>query len=1057
MTGHNPDAEDSLELATMALLGELGYATFNALDEICGVNSPLGRQTRNEVVLLQYLWPQLEFLNPDVPTEAIEQGIRELTSDKSIMLSVMANREIYRWLRDGLKVRVRDRRGEMKDFTLRVIDWETPGQNHFLAVRQLWIADVYGNKRPDVLLFVNGLPLVILELKAHYRKADRGFLDNLRDYKDTIPRLFWYNAFIIVSNGTDSLMGSMTAGLEHFSQWKRINSEGEVGVIALETMLRGTCAPTRLLDLVENFTLFDETRGGLKKLIAKNHQYLGVNNAVEAVRNIEENRGRLGVFWHTQGSGKSYSMVFFTQKVQRKIPGNWTFLIITDRDDLDDQIYGNFAGTGAVMELEEDARAQKGEHLRQLLREDHPYIFTLVQKFHTRDGESFPLLSERDDIIVITDEAHRTQYDTFAANLRLALPNAAFIGFTGTPLMAGEQKTRQVFGNYVSVYNFKQAIEDEATVPLWYENRIPELQLSNQDLNEGIENLLDEALLDEDTERRIEREFAREYHLITRDDRLEEIAHDMVEHYSVRGFEGRDYYSKAMVVCIDKLTAVRMYDKVQAHWGDKLKALRKQRAKTKSELEHLQLDAQIQFMETTDMAVVISKAQGEIADFDAKGLDIRPHRQRMEAEDLETAFKKPDHPFRVVFVCAMWMTGFDAPACATIYLDKPMRNHTLMQTIARANRVFETKPNGLVVDYIGVFRELQKALAIYGTSSGDDELPAQDKGVLIKQLAALIADLKRFCGGIGVNLDGISPLRGFERIRAIEDAVNAILRDEATKAHYLELAHAVYKTYKSILPDRDAGKFEAISRLAGVIVEKIRSLNPDDTDIAGLVESVEELLDESITTKYVIDKPMNEQLDLSRIDFEALAAQFKTGWKNIEAEKLKVAIGRQLRQMIRRNQTRLDFQAKFQQMIDEYNTSTDKQTIDALYNQLLVFAQALNAEEQRGISENLTEEELAIFDLIMRPQLELTPDETQTIKQTVREMLQKLKAEKLVLDWRKKQQSLADVKKVIEIELDHGLPHSIPQEVYDQKCAVVYQHIYDSYVDGSHSVYSGAA
>ncbi|MCX9077945.1 MAG: DEAD/DEAH box helicase family protein, partial [Candidatus Methanoperedens sp.] len=516
--------------------------------------------------------------------------------------------------------------------------------------------------------------------------------------------------------------------------------------------------------------------------------------------------------------------------------------------------------------------AQHGEHLKQLLRNDTPYIFTLVQKFHTAKGELFPLLSERDDIIVITDEAHRTQYETFARNLRRALPNAAFIGFTGTPLIAGEQKTRREFGNYVSVYNFKQAIEDEATVPLWYENRIPELELTNHQLNESMEDLLDEALLDEEVERRIEREFAREYHLITRDDRLEEIAHDLVEHYSVRGFEGREYHSKAMVVCIDKLTAVRMYDKVQAHWQEKLKTLRKQRAKTKSELEQLQLDAQIKFMESTDMAVVISKAQGEIADFDAKGLDIRAHRQRMEAEDLETAFKKPEHPFRVVFVCAMWMTGFDAPACATIYLDKPMRNHTLMQTIARANRVFKTKPNGLVVDYIGVFRELQKALAIYGASSGDDDLPAQDKGKLIQHLAALIADLKRFCEGIGVHLDSITPLRGFERIRAIEDAVNAILRDEATKAHYLELAHVVYKTYKSILPDREAGKYEAISRLAGVIVEKIRSLNPDDTDISGLVDRVEELLDESITTRYVIEQPIgtNEQLDLSRIDFEAL-------------------------------------------------------------------------------------------------------------------------------------------------------------------------------------------
>ena len=327
-------------------------------------------------------------------------------------------------------------------------------------------------------------PLVFIELKASHKKLELAYEKNLSDYKDTIPQVFWYNAFVILSNGSKARIGSMTAGFEHFAEWKKIDDEREPGVISLETIIRGTCDKRKLLDLVENFTLFDERQGDLNKLVAKNHQFLGVNNAIAAVEHIKDNHGKIGVFWHTQGSGKSYSMVFFSQKVLRKIPGNWTFVIVTDREDLDGQIYGNFAKTGAVLEDEKRVRADSGESLKRMLnQEDHRYVFTLIQKFRTEHGERYPVLSTRSDIIVITDEAHRSQYDIFAANMRSALPNAAFIGFTGTPLMAGEELTKEVFGDYVSVYNFKESVDDVNTVPLYYENRIPELQLTNDQPN----------------------------------------------------------------------------------------------------------------------------------------------------------------------------------------------------------------------------------------------------------------------------------------------------------------------------------------------------------------------------------------------------------------------------------------------------------------------------------------------------------------------------------------------------------------------------------------------
>src|SRR5579863_1420461 len=548
-------SEDALvEQPAIALFVRLGYETINAFHEKPGKHSILGRETQHEVVLVPRLRAALQRLNPGMGREAIELAIEDLTQDRSALSPAHANREVYRLLKDGVKVKIRGEGDAEIDETVRIIEWNTPENNDFLLVSQLWVSGDMYNRRPDLVGFVNGLPLILIELKATHKQLKHAFDDNLRDYKDTIPQLFWYNAFIILSNGHQSRIGSMTAGWEHFFEWKKIGNEEEKGVVSLDTLIRGVCEKERLLDIVENFTLFSDTGGALVKLIARNHQFLGVNNALDAVRSMRENQGRLGVFWHTQGSGKSYSMVFFSQKVLRKIRGNWTFLIITDRQELDDQIYKTFQNVGAV--TEHQVQATSGAHLQQLLREDHRNIFTLIQKFHIERGNTYPQLSDRSDIIVMTDEAHRTQYDMLALNMRNALPRAAFIGFTGTPLMVGEEKTRQVFGEYVSVYNFGQSEKDGTTVPLYYENRIPELQLTNENLNEAMEHIIEEAALDDTQERRLEREFAREYHLITHDGRLETIAADIVSHFMERGFRG-----KAMVVSIDKATAVRMYDK----------------------------------------------------------------------------------------------------------------------------------------------------------------------------------------------------------------------------------------------------------------------------------------------------------------------------------------------------------------------------------------------------------------------------------------------------------------------------------------------------------------
>ena len=499
-------SEDILvEQPTIELFAELGYETANTFHEKLGKYGTLGRETDDEVVLVPRLRVALQRLNPDLPHEAIELAIEELTRDRSALSPANANREIYQLLKQGIPIRISASEDAELVEIVRVIDWNEPTNNDFFLASQFWISGEMYRKRADLVGFVNGLPLIFIELKTAHKRVENAYQENLRDYKDTIPQIFWYNAFIILSNGHQSRIGSMTAGWEHFFEWKKISDEEEKGVVSLETMIRGTCEKNRLLDIVENFTLFSSAGGALVKLIAKNHQFLGVNNALEAVRSLRENQGRLGVFWHTQGSGKSYSMVFFSQKVLRKIPGNWTFLIVTDRQELDDQIYKTFQDVGAVTEIQ--VQAESGDHLKQLLQEDHRNIFTLIHKFHTEKGQNYPKLSDRYDIIVITDEAHRTQYDILAFNMRSALPNAAFIGFTGTPLMVGEEKTRQVFGDYVSTYNFRQSVEDGTTVPLYYENRIPVLELTNVELNADMEELIEDVELNEGQQRRLEHEF----------------------------------------------------------------------------------------------------------------------------------------------------------------------------------------------------------------------------------------------------------------------------------------------------------------------------------------------------------------------------------------------------------------------------------------------------------------------------------------------------------------------------------------------------------------------
>jgi len=1057
----NAYTEDQLvEQPAIGLFEDLGWETVSAAEEILGTAGTLGRTTKMEAVLAGRLRAALEKLNPSLPSEAITLAMDELTRNRSAMSLAAANREVHELLKQGIKVSVPDKeRGGQKTERVRVIDWENPEANDFLLVSQLSIQGPLYLRRPDLIGFVNGLPLVVVELKKPGVPAQQAFTDNLTCYKADIPALFWGNALMIASNGTDSRVGSLTADWERFFEWKRIASEDEPRRVSLEVKIGGNCDKTRLLDLVENFILFSEHKAGLVKIVGQNHQFLGVNNAIGAsLKARTEGHGRGGVFWQTQGSGKSFSMVFYSQKILRTVPGDWTFVIVTDRVELDEQIATTFKACGAVSEAEgEICHASSGEHLRELLRGNHRYVFTLVHKFQTDE-----VLTDRRDVIVLTDEAHRSQYDTLALNMRAALPNATFVAFTGTPLIAGEERTREVFGDYVSIYDFQQSVEDGATVPLFYENRTPELHLDNPDLNEDIYALIEEAELSPEAEEKLQKELGKQYHLITRDDRLETVAKDIVTHFLGRGFQG-----KAMVVSIDKVTALKMHEKVQKHWMVELDRVWKElEASSKmkplkpgqTRRDHVdgydadkvrELQRRLDLLEHTDMAVIVSSEQNEIAKMAEKGIDIVPHRKRMNEEKLDERFKDPKDELGLVFVCAMWLTGFDAPSCSTIYLDKPMRNHTLMQTIARANRVFPGKQSGLIVDYANVFASLEKALAIYGAGK-NGKTPVRDKQELVEQLRTALAEAAEFCAKQGVSLTAIHEATGMEKLSLLSEAVNALISPDELRKPFLAHEKLVRALYQAVKPDKVAIEFAPMCSLLATLADTIKTQTGEGEapDITPIMGKLNDLLDESIGAEgFTIAEgeagARHGVIDLSKINFEVLAKKFKESkQKNLDIEKLKAAIRATLDKIVHMHRAlRTDYQQKFEALIAAYNAGS--LNIDQLFAELLEQSRKLTEEQTRHVRENLLPSELVIFDILTRPAPELSDAERDEVKKVAKQLLAKVQG-LLGTMWKGTQQGRSKVQDVIKDTLDEGLPRAYDKPLYEAKVEAVFEHFYET-------------
>jgi type I restriction enzyme R subunit len=1203
-------SEDQIERALVQKLQHLhGFDSLDChTEDPEDLNDGSGRANKREVILVDRVREAATRLNPDIPANAIEEALEKLLDRRQSMSLVAANQEVYGLLRDGIPVEFDDAQGRPQKERVYLIEFDNPDANRYLAVTQLWVKGDRGFRRPDVLLYVNGLPLVFIELKNSNVKLRNAFDDNLTNYKREIPRLFLTNAFCVLSNAIETKVGSITAEWEHFFVWLRAEDEKEKidreeiarKGTSLEGVIAGLFPRQRLLDYMENFILYYKDRD---KIVAQNHQFLGVNRAfalfvakrstltpalsqgerekeespqyrggyyfegqVERARELRQKQtpaeellwellrdrrflelkfrrqhqigdhivdfychehrlvieadgevhetsvqkvhdeqrdailrgqgfqvirfsnqqilenaqevlqsiadlfpssnGRgargegktpangLGVFWHTQGSGKSFSMIFYARKIFRKETGNFTFVVVTDRDDLDGQIYRNFLNTGTVTKAEAAQPKNSGE-LRKFLGQNKRLVFTLIQKFRWDKGKEYPLLSDRRDIIVIVDEAHRTQYKDLAENMRAGLKNAQYLAFTGTPLLGAQRKTNAWFGDYVSEYNFQQSMDDGATVPLFYKKRVPRVLIQNDDLADDLAEICEDENLDEAQQQKLENRFAQEIEVIKRDDRLETIAEDIVYHFPRRGYLG-----KGMVVSLDKFTAVKMYDKVQRLWKERIKELNGEINKASTEQERERLKKLRDHMKTVEMAVVVSEEADEETKFAKQKLDTKPHRERMNrldehGHDIEHNFKNPEHPLQLVFVCAMWLTGFDAPTLSTLYLDKPMKDHTLMQTIARANRVTswkingKEKKNGEIVDYYNVFRNMRKALKDYAQGQTGEEVPVREKDDLFRLLNDAIEQGTTFCAGIGIDLSALHDSKDiFKKVEKFKQHANTMLAKDEWRKSFSVYENTITGLYEACKPEilgkpivRSVAVFQY---LRGVVDAIIEQANVDAVSLR-----IGELLDESLVvdestglkedSERVRITQTGKAWDLSKINFEKLKEDFKTKpHKNIEIADLRAFIQKKLEQMMKENVTRTDFATRLQGIVDRYNAGSS--SADNYFEELMKFAKEMKSESERHVREGLTEDELELFDLIKKDKM--TKEEEQKVRLAAKSLLNRLRNEPpkvLVQDWFKDGQSQKQVRSAVEAVLDEKLPETYDRALFTAKCNSVFE------------------
>ena len=1027
--------ESHVEDAALTWFGELGYAIGHgphmAPGELAAERSSFG-----DVVLVSRLRDAITRLNPTIPEDAREEALRKvLRLDSPAFLA--NNRAFHHWLRDGVEVEYKRTDGSIAGDRVRLVDFADAPANDWLAVNQFTVIEGQHNRRPDIVVFINGLPLAVLELKnaADEDATIWSAYKQLQTYIAEVPSLMHYNELLVVSDGVQARIGSLTASQEWFKVWRTINGEKDAPKTALEleVLVRGVFAPQRLLDLLQHFIVFEEDpdSGALHKIIAGYHQFHAVNAAVEeTVRAsgtaVADERGtywagrmhggqpgdrRAGVVWHTQGSGKSFSMLFYAARMVRHAAmHNPTLVVLTDRNDLDDQLFGQFQRCHEILG-QTPVQAANREQLRELLQvASGGVVFTTIQKFLPEKGERMPELSPRRNIIVIADEAHRSQYDLIdglARHLRDALPQASFIGFTGTPIEKTDANTRAVFGDYISIYDIQRAVADKATVPIYYESRIAKLGLNAAELP-TLDAEFDEITEGEEqtSREKLKTKWAAIEALVGDPKRIALVAADLVAHFEKR-VEALD--GKAMIVCMSRRICVDLYNaliKLRPDW-----------ASAKDD------DSEAEKIKSGVVKVVMTGSADD-------GPDWQPHiRNKDKRRKLANRFKDSKDPFRIVIVRDMWLTGFDAPCLHTMYADKPMRGHGLMQAIARVNRVFSNKPGGLVVDYLGLADQLKHALATYTESGGQGD-PTYD-------MAEAIAVLLEKHGIASDMLHGFSWAKwttgaATERLSLIPAGQEHILQQEEGKPRFVQLVSDLSRAFALCAASDEAMEvrddisfFQALQAALNKQSSGSRK-TPDQLDAA-----VRQLVSKAITTEgQVIDVFTAAGLakpDLSILSDQFLAEVRGLKYKNVAAELLAKLLKDELKIRSKHNlvQSQL-FSEKLKKTLNAYHNRAI--ATQEVIEELIKLAKEMDAAGKRGENLGLTDDEVAFYDALAANQSAVQAMGDAKLKVIAAELITQVR-NSVTIDWTLRESARAKIRVMVKRILNkYGYPPDLQEE-----------------------------
>ena len=1016
--------ESDVESAALAWLSELGWQVKHG-SEIAPDGLFAERQDYGQVVLEQRLRDALARLNPDLPPKALQDALRKLVNPPGATLE-QRNRALHRMLVDGVTVEYRRPDGAIAGAQARVLDFDDPDNNDWLAVNQYTVVENRHTRRPDVVLFVNGLPLAVLELKnpADEQATIWSAYQQLQTYKQEIPSLFVYNEALVISDGLEARIGTLTADRDRFMPWRTITGEAIAPpeLPQLEVLVRGVFEPKRFLQLLRDFIVFEDEGGGkLAKKMAGYHQFHAVNVAVEETLRaaelqasaIAEETGRyeagrkpggqpgdrrIGVIWHTQGAGKSLTMVFYAGRIIRHLAmENPTIVVLTDRNDLDGQLFGVFSRCRELLG-QEPVQAESRAHLRELLqdRQAGGIIFTTIQKFLPEErGDRYPVLSDRRNIVVIADEAHRSQYDFidgFARHMRDALPNACFIGFTGTPLELDDRNTRAVFGDYISIYDIQRAVEDGATVPIYYESRLAKLDLPEEE-KPKVDEEFEEVTEGEEIERkeRLKTKWARLEAVVGAEKRLRLIAQDIVSHFEKR-LEALD--GKAMVVCMSRRICVEMYNEI---------------VRLRPEWHH----------EDDDKGVIKVVMTGSASD----PLEWQPHiRNKERREFLANRFRNPKDPFKIVIVRDMWLTGFDCPSLHTMYVDKPMRAHGLMQAIARVNRVFRDKPGGLVVDYLGLAHELKQALVTY-TESGGTGQTAIDQAKAV----AVMKEKYEVCCDLFHGFDWSKWKTGSpeERLSLLPAAQEHILAQENGKERLLKAVAELSKAFALAVPHEEALAIrDDVAFFQAVRAALAKRASMEERPEEELDHAIQQIISRALTPEGVIDLFSAAGLkkpDISILSDEFLAEVRGMPQKNLAVELLRKLLEGEIKVRRRKNVVQA---RSFAELLEQAIRHYQNRAVEAVQviEELIALAKEMRETDRRGEQLGLSEEELAFYDALESNDSTVKVLGEPTLKQIARELVETVRRN-VTIDWAERENVRANLRRLVKRVLrKYGYP-----------------------------------